>query len=361
MNDNKTMKIVPTMDLAFKKCLGSVENTDILAGLIEDFFGFRPEKITISNPYNIAEYWSLCEKLEKASAGGQPALEERAALLHTITDIKADLETSKLIAEMQNKRLDIYWARSIYYLFTRFCEDYDKSGGKYEDLRPMYALNILKEPLFKHDDAAVKCFELFDPDLGIRMDKEYVKIVYFELERTTGFRNPRQALWQKFFMGLELPGDAPDYIKKAERVIDFSNLEKEEREVQSALEKYVADQEAYIRTARDEGKADGLAEGIDIGKAEGIGIGKAEGLAEGIDIGKAEGIGIGKDEGKAEGLAEGIDIGKAEGIDIGKAEGLAEGEAKARLEIARIMKAEGVDKAFIAKFSGLTLEEIDAL
>ena len=57
--------------------------------------------------------------------------------------------------------------------------------------------------------------------------------------------------------------------------------------------------------------------------------------------------------GKAEGLAEG----EAKG----KAEGLAEGEAKEKLNIARNMKQDGIDIAIIAKYTCLSVEEIEKL
>lgn len=65
----------------------------------------------------------------------------------------------------------------------------------------------------------------------------------------------------------------------------------------------------------------------------------------------------GKAEGKAEGLAEGL----AEGRIEGRMEGLAEGEKKKQQDIARNMKALGLDPEVIAKATGLTSEEISYL
>ena len=57
--------------------------------------------------------------------------------------------------------------------------------------------------------------------------------------------------------------------------------------------------------------------------------------------------------GKAEGIAEG----KAEG----KAEGLSEGKAEEKLNIAKNMKQDGIDSAIIAKYTCLSVEEIEKL
>ena len=65
------------------------------------------------------------------------------------------------------------------------------------------------------------------------------------------------------------------------------------------------------------------------------------------------------------GEAKGHKEGREEGIAEGRKEGIAEGEVKGRkeqaIEMARKLKEEGFDSAIIAKCSGLSLEEIEAL
>ena len=60
------------------------------------------------------------------------------------------------------------------------------------------------------------------------------------------------------------------------------------------------------------------------------------------DKGIAEGIEIGREEGRAEGFAEGMENGRAEGVS----------------NVARKLKADGMDIELIIKYSGLTREEI---
>ncbi len=69
-----------------------------------------------------------------------------------------------------------------------------------------------------------------------------------------------------------------------------------------------------------------------------------------MDKGRAEG----EAKGKAEGLAEGKAIGEARG----KAEGLAEGETREKSAIARRMLEDGVPVETVAKYSGLTKEDV---
>ena len=58
---------------------------------------------------------------------------------------------------------------------------------------------------------------------------------------------------------------------------------------------------------------------------------------------------IGKKEGLEEGLAE------------GREKGLAEGKKDAACDTARKMKADGLDAGIIAKYTGLSIEEIKKL
>ncbi|MBO7323579.1 MAG: hypothetical protein J6U51_08360, partial [Bacteroidales bacterium] len=55
------------------------------------------------------------------------------------------------------------------------------------------------------------------------------------------------------------------------------------------------------------------------------------------------------------------DKGIAEGIEIGREEGRAEGRAEGVSNVARKLKADGMDIELIIKYSGLTREEIEKL
>ena len=72
-------------------------------------------------------------------------------------------------------------------------------------------------------------------------------------------------------------------------------------------------------------------------------------LEEGIERGKKQGL----EEGKKQGLEEGIERGKKQGLE--------EGEYKRAKKIARCMKQSGMDREQIARFTGLSEQEISAL
>ncbi len=90
-------------------------------------------------------------------------------------------------------------------------------------------------------------------------------------------------------------------------------------------------------------------EGLAKGRAEGREQGRAEGETKGREQGRAEGEAKGRAEGRVEGLAEGLERGRAEGI------------SERNMEIARSMKSLGLDIGTIAKYTGISVREINFL
>jgi predicted transposase YdaD len=80
---------------------------------------------------------------------------------------------------------------------------------------------------------------------------------------------------------------------------------------------------------------------------------------------RIEGEKQGRKEGLEKGRAEGIEKGRAEGIEKGRAEGIekgrAEGHANANRENARRMKLDGMPTELIAKYTLLSIDDINAL
>ena len=80
-----------------------------------------------------------------------------------------------------------------------------------------------------------------------------------------------------------------------------------------------------------------------------------------LEEGKKQGL----EEGKKQGLKEGMEKGKKQGLEEGKKQGLEEGvglgETKRTQEIARSMKQSGMDWEQIARFTGLSEQEISVL
>ena len=88
-------------------------------------------------------------------------------------------------------------------------------------------------------------------------------------------------------------------------------------------------------------------------------------LAAAEERGEKRGWKKGRKEGRAEGIAEGhaagLSQGRAEGIAIGEQRGLEKGERKKAIDMARSMIADNFPYNTIAKHTGLSLAEIQAL
>ena len=97
--------------------------------------------------------------------------------------------------------------------------------------------------------------------------------------------------------------------------------------------------------------------GMDAAKREGMEKGIAIGTEKGIAIGTEKGIAIGTEKGIAIGTEKGIAIGTEKGIAIGTEKGA---QAKA-LEVARKMKARGLEDGLISEMTGLPVVEIRKL
>jgi len=178
----------------------------------------------------------------------------------TLNDVGAELSSGDFITEVQVKKQDVYGARSLFYAFSRYCNNYDRRSNKYDDLRNVYSLNILDETYFKGDNIATRIFRLHDDCAKIPIDRDYIRLGYFEL-RKAELRNDNQRYWQMYFLDKDVPPEAPEYIRRAGKLIEYTNLGEEERYVISLEEKYKADQHAYYNTALREGLEQGVLKG----------------------------------------------------------------------------------------------------
>ena len=77
--------------------------------------------------------------------------------------------------------------------------------------------------------------------------------------------------------------------------------------------------------------------------------GRAEGLKEGIEIGEAKG------------REEGIEIGEAKGREEGLSEGVKKGRDEAILQTAMAALKQGIPTETVASFTGLSVLEVEAL
>jgi hypothetical protein len=272
--------ILPTNDLLFKKTFSSVENKDILQGCIADFFGITVplDDIEIVTPYSIEAY-------QEAAKDGSP----RSVMRQIQRDIRASLRFADFISDMQVKNTRNFTPRTLLYAFQQFCDNYNALGQmgmdrydnlqRYSSLRPVYALNILKESHFDDEDA-LRIFTLYDAERGKRLAQDWVKIGYFELNKKN-YETVNHGHWRNFFRTGEAASDAPEYIKKAANVASVANLSKTERDVMTRVQ--------WIEDTIQDGMQSSYEDGKDEGRVEGRAEGRAEGIDIGINVGEARG------------------------------------------------------------------------
>ena len=218
-------------------------------------------------------------------------------------------------------------------------------GEDYADLQPVYSLNLINEAFLNDTDEWYHDYGLVEldyPDHTI----EDMHVIFIELPKFKphAYQDKKMmVLWLRFLTEIgEDTKVAPKELmenpetRKALDIVEESAYS----DAQMAYYDHFWDMvsvertlHSSVRREREKGKAEGRAEG------------RAEGLEEGLQKGKAEG--------RAEGLAE--------GLQKGKAEGLAEGAHKTAIANAKTMKADGMPTSLIAKYTGLSEEQVSAL
>ena len=181
------------------------------------------------------------------------------AFQQTIKDVSADIITDKaanLVSELQVRRTKGFDGRSLYYPAVTFTENYNQDSKKYGSLRPVYGINILGFNMFerdkdgKKDKDGIRQFEFWDRHHNAGFPIEFI-IAYFEYKKTV-FLTENQLYWRDYFLDKDLPPEAPDYIRHAADIIEYANMDEEERTVLDLLERAEADRlarEDYVKEA----------------------------------------------------------------------------------------------------------------
>jgi hypothetical protein len=108
------------------------------------------------------------------------------------------------------------------------------------------------------DDDAFRRFDLYDLEHGGKYvdkvtGKDLFAISFFEYRKPNA-KNANHRFWQMYFQGLEIPRNAPGYIREAGELLRFTKLTNKERKMYVECEKRKADMDAYISTAWNDGR-----------------------------------------------------------------------------------------------------------
>lgn len=304
-------------DWAIKRLLRQKANFDVLEGFLTVFIG---------------EEVKIVEILE--SEGNQQTQDDK----FNRVDIKARNSKGEIIlVEVQNTS-EVYYLERILYGVAKAITEHIHLGDTYKEVKKVYSISILYFDIGKGADYLYVGQNKF---IGVHTNDQLVITA-----------KEKGALVQKS------PAEIfPEYILV--RVNEFDKV------AVTPLEEWVA----YLKSGviKENTTAPGLQEARK--KLQYYSMTDAERYAYDEHLNAVmiqnDVLGNAREEGLAEGRAEGLTQGRAEGLTQGRAEGLAEGRAEGRAEakkdIVKSMLSNGLSVEQAAKYSGLTVEEVESI
>lgn len=296
-------------DWAIKRLLRQKANFDVLEGFLTVFIG---------------EEVKIVEILE--SEGNQQTQDDK----FNRVDIKARNSKGEIIlVEVQNTS-ELYYLERILYGVAKAITEHIHLGDTYKEVKKVYSISILYFDIGKGADYLYVGQNKF---IGVHTNDQLVITA-----------KEKGALVQKS------PAEIfPEYILV--RVNEFDKV------AVTPLEEWVA----YLKSGviKENTTAPGLQEARK--KLQYYSMTDAERYAYDEHLNAVmiqnDVLGNAREEGLAEGRAEGLTQGRAEGLTQGRAEGRAE----AKKDIVKSMLSNGLLVEQAAKYSGLTVEEVESI
>ena len=251
-------------DIAFKKLF--VENNHLLKQFISDMLDIPLEKIgkvTVENPDLIPD------KVD----GKYSRLDIKAHIDKQIINIEMQIAGSKYFA----KRAMYYWS-GIYHGQL-------KSGESYSILKKTISMNILAYTQFpEHQDYHSK-YVLFDRKHEEELD-EILELHFFEILKAVKEKeSDKKHLWMKLInadnqedLDSLLKESGEQFVKDGTKAVKDMNADTNFRTIVRMREEAMHERDSMLYEAREEGKAEGLEQGLTQGREEGL----AEGIEQGI-------------------------------------------------------------------------------
>lgn len=300
-------------DWAIKRLLRQKANFDVLEGFLTVFIG---------------EEVKIVEILE--SEGNQQTPDDK----FNRVDIKARNSKGEIIlVEVQNTS-ELYYLERILYGVAKAITEHIHLGDTYKEVKKVYSISILYFDIGKGADYLYVGQNKF---IGVHTNDQLVITA-----------KEKGALVQKS------PAEIfPEYILV--RVNEFDKV------AVTPLEEWVA----YLKSGviKENTTAPGLQEARK--KLQYYSMTDAERYAYDEHLNAVmiqnDVLGNAREEGLAEGRAEGLTQGRAEGRAEGLTQGRAEGRAEAKKDIVKSMLGNGLSVEQVAKFSGLTIEEVESI
>ena len=312
-------------DWAIKRLLRQKANFDVLEGFLTVFIG---------------EEVKIVEILE--SEGNQQTQDDK----FNRVDIKARNSKGEIIlVEVQNTS-ELYYLERILYGVAKAITEHIHLGDTYKEVKKVYSISILYFDIGKgadylyvgqnkfigvhtNDQLVITAkekgalvqkspAEIFPEYILVRVN-EFDKVAVTPLEEWVAYLKS----------GVIKENTTAPGLQEARKKLQYYSMTDAERYAYDEHLNAVMIQNDVLGNAREEGLAEGRAEGLTQGRAEGLTQGRAEGLTQG----------------RAEGLTQ----------------GRAEGRAEAKKDIVKSMLSNGLSVEQAAKYSGLTVEEVESI
>ena len=293
--------INPYTDFGFKKLFGTEMNKDLLISFLNALFNGSEKEIDdvqYLNGENLGDGYG-----------------DRRSVFDVYCIAK---DGSRFIVEMQKAEQAYFKDRSVYYATTPIRQQAPKGEWDYH-LDDVYTVGILNFEFPRNEYPAdsyrheIKLKDVEDNHVFY----EKLTFIYLEMPKFVKTEDELETMFDKWmfvlhnlYRLLERPKALQDRIfQKLFEQAEIARYSEAERRQYEESKKVFWDNYSVMKTAHDKGLA----------------------------------------KGRAEGRAEGI------------AEGLAKGRAEEKIDNARKMKADNMPTELIAKYTGLTIEEIETL
>lgn len=300
-------------DWAIKRLLRQKANFDVLEGFLTVFIG---------------EEVKIVEILE--SEGNQQTPDDK----FNRVDIKARNSKGEIIlVEVQNTS-ELYYLERILYGVAKAITEHIHLGDTYKEVKKVYSISILYFDIGKGADYLYVGQNKF---IGVHTNDQLV--ITAKEKGVLVQKSPAEIF--------------PEYILV--RVNEFDKV------AVTPLEEWVA----YLKSGviKENTTAPGLQEARK--KLQYYSMTDAERYAYDEHLNAVmiqnDVLGNAREEGLAEGRAEGLMQGRAEGLTQGLTQGRAEGRAEAKKDIVKSMLSNGLSVEQAAKYSGLTVEEVESI
>ena len=270
MEKNKPKKTLPlTSDIVFKRVFAREGNEDILKALLEAILEVPINNVQVKNP-------ELPRDLYDSKAG--------------VLDIKVQINENIICdIEMQVKDLKNMDRRSSYYMSSLIAEEL-KKGEDYTQIKNTIVINLLNFKYYKRNSYRSIAHMKFEKtkeneyvEMGYKKEEEiathdlemhFIEIPKFAKKNPGAETKLEQWLW--LIVGnrgkLEMAKKENKELKKAMDIIDEMSMDPKEWELYESRRRAIMD----YNTGIAEAKAEGLTQGLELGRSEGKELGVRE-------------------------------------------------------------------------------------